>query len=80
MSKRTIYWYSKKGEFGQVDFYEWSLALPEIPEYSWVYEPHTAGISRACGFISFAKNGWVSIAYETLPAEFKMQLLLMGVL
>ena len=77
MRKRTCYWYSPNGEFGETKVIYWGDAVAEIPDGAWIFDPD-ADCPRA-QYGKVITQCWHPKLYDQYPNEFKAYLLLLGV-
>ena len=77
MRKRTCYWYSPNGEFGETTVIYWPDSVAEIPEGAWVFDPDADSPREQYGKV--ITQCWCPKLYDQYPNEFKAYLLLLGV-
>ena len=77
MDKRTCYWYSPNGEFGETEIIYWIDAAAEIPDGAWVFDPGADSPREQYGKV--IKQCWCPKHYNQYPNKFKTYLLLLGV-
>ena len=77
MDKRTCYWYSPNGEFGETEIIYWTDAAAEIPDGAWVFDPDADSPREQYGKV--ITQYWYPKSYDQYPNEFKAYLLLLGV-